>query len=75
MTETQRGIERAMAYIQAQLKLPLDEVEIKVLEWRAEAMASILVCVSLGPDIYAWVRVHNDGTMVQVHPNDVPHAA
>jgi hypothetical protein len=36
---------------------------LKVQEWRLEASPAMLVCVTLGPDIYAWLRVHDGGAV------------
>jgi hypothetical protein len=63
VVEIQPQLERAIEYIQSVLSLPLDEVELKVQEWRLEASPAMLVCVTLGPDIYAWLRVHDGGAV------------
>jgi hypothetical protein len=63
-------LERAIEYIQAKLSLTPDEVEVKVLEWRPEATPSILTRVSLGPDIYVWLRVHEGGSVELLQLDD-----
>lgn len=67
MVAIEAQLERALTYIYSELNLSSTEIELTILELQKQSDGAVVVSVGISRDVYAWVRVAENGQAAQLN--------